>query len=81
MIDYYFNKGNVVKWNNSLYIVINYDNSKNIVEIIPFRHSNVTCYISETFPKDETKRIDSIEFVTKTVQEFITKRILSIFEP
>ena len=72
--------GNIVKWDNELWVVEKYETKpKKKVCLISAEHSNYKACITTTWPLSKTKRINSIEWIAQSMRDFITDEMLKIF--
>lgn len=66
--------GNVVKWDGQFFVLANNPQlEKNRTAVlIPIDQSNATVHPSDSWPSDDPQmRVDSIEFVADTVQDWL----------
>jgi len=71
-----FLTGNIVRWDGSLWIVQECSEfPKRSVELISADLGNVTAMVTETFPEQKKRQIDSIKWVAATMKEFVNERL------
>jgi hypothetical protein len=70
-----FLTGNIVRWDGSLWIVQECSEFPRSVELISADLGNTTAMVTETFPEQKKRQIDSIEWVAATMKEFVNERL------
>jgi hypothetical protein len=73
-----FQGGNVVRWDNELWIVTNRDDDG--LTLIPVDGNNVWAHPSKTWPENKKKRVDSVEYVAENVRKWIERSLTKKFD-
>ncbi len=69
--------GAVVKWNDSHWIIVEASSTK--VRMICAASNRVTACITDSWPKNPAKRLESIEYVARSVADYIRTQLFNIF--
>lgn len=71
--------GHMVKWNGGYWIVENDHTDskrKRVVHLISAEMGNTSAYVTDDWPDDKRLRVNSIEFISNTVKDFVYYRVI-----
>lgn len=72
-----FGAGTVVKWSGKHWIVV--DSGPKTVRMVSASSNRVSACVSDKWPDDPTHRLESIEYVACSVEDYIRKQLFEIF--
>ena len=71
-----FLTGNIVRWDGSLWIVQECSEfPKRRVELISAELGNVAACVTENFPEQKKRQIDSVKWIAATMKDYVNQKL------